>query len=110
MFRAHIRHEPLGRYVDIFVVDEVTDGRLVTFGPGDQQRLVQPGEAAEPDLEPTVRLPEHALPALLGSLAAHLGAVEHPAALRKDYDAERARVDRLIDLAARPPLIVGGTQ
>ena len=111
MFRAHIRQEPLGRHVDLYLVEEVTDGsgRVIVYGPRAHHRPVEPGDAASPgDLEPTLRLPEHALPALLGSLSAHLGAVEHPQQLRRDYDAERARVDKLIDLATRPPLVVNG--
>lgn len=50
---------------------------------------------AGPDF-PGLALPEAALPAVLAALARHLGAVEHPEQLRRDYDAERARVDLMM--------------
>ena len=52
------------------------------------------------DRIPLAIIPTEAAHAVLAELARHLGAVEHPEQLRKDYDAERARVDRLIGIVA----------
>ena len=96
MFRAHIRHEPWRRHVDIFVVDDRPDGSVIVYGPGDQARIIPAGATLPDDVEPSLRVPEDALPALLAALSSHLGAVEHPQQLRRDYDAERARVDQAL--------------
>ena len=96
MFRAHIRHEPLGRHVDIYLADEMPDGSLFVHGAGgDTVSHVEP-RAEVGHIDPTLRLPEQALPALLAAISGHLGAVEHPQQLRRDYDAERARVDQAL--------------
>jgi len=47
--------------------------------------------------EPTLRLSEEAARALLDALAAHYGGSSDVQTLRKDYLAERARVDKMID-------------
>ncbi len=47
--------------------------------------------------EPTLRIPEDMARALLDALAAHFGGSSDVQTLRKDYLAERARVDKMID-------------
>jgi hypothetical protein len=42
-------------------------------------------------------IPADAAHALLAAFSRHLGAVEHPQQLRRDYEAERKRVDKFID-------------
>lgn len=51
--------------------------------------------------EPALRLPEDLARALLDALAAHFGGVSEVQTLRKDYLAERARVDKMIDHLTR---------
>jgi hypothetical protein len=46
--------------------------------------------------QPTLRLPEDMARALLDALAAHFGGTSDVQTLRKDYVAERARVDKMI--------------
>jgi hypothetical protein len=45
---------------------------------------------------PTITIPDDVARALLDALSAHYGGTGDTRALRRDYDAERARVDRLI--------------
>lgn len=52
-------------------------------------------------VEPTLTIPEDMARALLDALAAHFGGVSEVQTLRKDYDAERARVDRLVGFLTR---------
>lgn len=51
---------------------------------------------------PALRLPEDVARALLDALAAYFGGTSEVQTLRKDYLAERARVDRLIEMVAEP--------
>lgn len=46
---------------------------------------------------PLLRIPEDVARALLDALAQHFGGTSNSRQLRQDYDAERARVDKLID-------------
>lgn len=46
-------------------------------------------------------IPDGAAHELLGELSRVLGAVEHPEQLRKDYEHERGRVDRMMDYLMR---------
>lgn len=107
-WRAHVRPDLIGRSADIFLVDASADGHVTLVQPGGILRTFMQGESTG-DAEPTLTVPEHALPALLAALSSHLGAVEHPQQLRADYVAERARVDKLIDYVARPPMIVNSS-
>ena len=51
--------------------------------------------------EPTLQLSDEAARALLDALAAHYGGSSDVQTLRKDYLAERARVDKMIDHMVR---------
>lgn len=55
------------------------------------------GDHSATVMEPSLRLPEDLARALLDALAAHFGGVSDTQTLRKDYLAERARVDRMIN-------------
>lgn len=50
---------------------------------------------------PVLRIPDGVARALLDALAQHYGGTSDTRTLRADYMAERARVDRLIELALR---------
>lgn len=68
-----------------------------------------PGKPGFP-IEPTLRLDHEEANALLRALANHYQGVDDQRALRKDYDDERGRVDKLIDvvtgIAQRPNVVV----
>lgn len=53
-------------------------------------------EGAEPDDDTWLRLPEDAARAMYEALAQYFGGAADSATLRRDYDAERARVDVFI--------------
>lgn len=53
--------------------------------------------------EPTLSLPDGFARAILDALSSHYGAAGDLRTLRRDYDAERARVDKLIEHLARRP-------
>jgi hypothetical protein len=59
--------------------------------------------ASEGATTPTLQLREDTARALLDILAQHFGGTSNTQQLRKDYDAERARVDKLIQFAISPP-------
>lgn len=61
----------------------------------------QAHEAAELSQQPSLRLPDDMARALLDALSAHYGGTTDVRTLRKDYDAERSRVDRLLDAAIK---------
>lgn len=62
--------------------------------------------AADPDFGPLVLLTDEEARAVLTALIRHFDGGEDTRSLRRDYDAERARVDKLIDLATRPPIVI----
>ncbi|MCW2915521.1 MAG: hypothetical protein JWN52_3589 [Actinomycetia bacterium] len=94
MIRAYLREDRLGLSMAISFVMEPTDGtspaRILRFGQG--------WEDLPPDMamvEPTLTLHDGEARALLDALANHYGGAEDTRALRRDYDAERRRVDDL---------------
>lgn len=95
MFSAHIEHEFIGDTLRFYVRD-VHGGFVDVYEPDGHIRTYELGANHAPVMKPALEIPRDAAPALLAALAKFLGAVEHPEQLRKDYDAERARVDRLI--------------
>lgn len=72
-------------------------------------RKLEDGDAAT-YTEPTLRLPEDIARALLDALAAHFGGTSEVQTLRKDYVAERGRVDRMIDAMTAMLLPPGGAK
>jgi hypothetical protein len=97
----------LRRNVQIFVGEEYADRDRL--GRYDHNGALEP---VAPDIiaAPTLQLPEHAARALLSALQRHFEGGEETARLRKDYDAERGRVDKLtdavIDLAKKGPVFI----
>lgn len=64
--------------------------------------VVRDDNAVDPAVEP-LGIREDMLRVLHQGLLRHFDGADDARMLRKDYDAERARVDKLIDLATRPP-------
>lgn len=95
-----VRNDPLGMGVEVAI------GRLPEGGEGPMQVVtgitsdgvtheVIPANAAAP----TLRIPDEVARPLLDALANHYGGTSDSRTLRRDYEAERARVDKLIDAA-----------
>lgn len=81
----------------IYLVERYAGGYQALGKGGDTGTIYPEAEGVDaPTPEPALILPSEASHALLAALARHLGAVEHPEQLRRDYEAERARVDRFI--------------
>lgn len=102
-FRAHVTHDFARLGIGIWLVRD--------FGEGLPRAVGQPLELVFENVdpmtphytEPTLRLPEDMARALLDALAAHFGGTGEVQTLRKDYLAERQRVDKMIDhLTSRP--------
>lgn len=88
--------------VDIVWARDLGNGRR-EISNGDMVWVVDSGEpVANPDAQP-LRLRDDMLRALHQTLLRYFDGADDARMLRKDYDAERARVDKLIDLATRRP-------
>jgi hypothetical protein len=96
--RAYVDHGIFGQRLKIYLATRVGSGDLYVIHGDGSIRKYDPAEqmTTEPTQLPTLDVPDNLGRALLGALAAHYGGVSEVRQLRKDYDAERARVDRLI--------------
>lgn len=96
--RVHVEHDPLRRGVAVHV----------SLAPGQACSFTQPDSVTvEPDVQAEATplyLADDTARALYAALAEHYGHNGHDTrALRRDYDAERARVDKMLDrLLDRP--------
>jgi hypothetical protein len=103
VIRAYVADDPMSFGVRVAVFNQPGDGdypREVLHIVGDEsgvQRFhwqpVQPNEL----VEPTMQIPGDMARALLDGLQRHFQGIEDTRALRKDYDAERARSEKLTD-------------
>jgi len=93
--RAYVETNWMNRGVSIWLGNDTPAGsEVVDFAAVSVQRNVDP--AVQPDATP-LRLSNEQARALYGALADHFGHNgTDTRALRKDYDAERARVDLFI--------------
>jgi hypothetical protein len=88
------QRDRLRRFVDIAIVEEMdTYGQSLRVLNDEVWSEVPEGR----EYKPTLTVPEAHARALLDALSAHFQGAENTRQLRKDYDAERARVDRLIE-------------
>jgi hypothetical protein len=100
MIRAYIREDLPGMYLSVSIVNH-SEGRarqiLRIENPG-SPTTVRWEELPDPPVgivEPTLQLGDSEARALLEALTSHYSGVDDTRALRRDYDAERARVDNL---------------
>lgn len=100
MIRAYIREDLPGMYLSVSIVKHY-EGRarhiLRIEDPG-SQTVARWEELPDPPagvVEPTLQLGDDEARALLEALTSHYSGVEDTRALRRDYDAERKRVDTL---------------
>jgi hypothetical protein len=94
--RARVEDDIMRDGVAVWLADGHPGHRLLAEAV--EIRWSTSGEATTAVIaEPTFRLPEGVARALLDALAAHFGGAPEVQTLRKDYIAERARVDKMID-------------
>lgn len=80
------------------VIADVTEAGVAYFLPdGDSVYFARAGEMPPDHINLHWNIPTEALGALLAGLQKHLGGVDVSSAMRKDYEREQARVDRMID-------------
>lgn len=99
MIQAHVlQGHFLGDTLQVYIVDHQDHGirRLLQMSDNDGTRWVElerdDGTRTD-DLAPTVQLPYDSGRTLLEALVRHYQGAEDTRQLRKDYDAERKRVD-----------------
>jgi hypothetical protein len=110
VIRAHIYRSVTSFGVDISIVQHFeSDGvpmpearqimRLEPVIRGDQSYLITQWEPITPgeETQPTLRLADQEAIALMTALVAQYQGVDDQRMLRRDYDAERGRVDKLVD-------------
>lgn len=99
-YRAHVSHDHARFGIALTLINR----------RGERISLGQPTDITFQDTdpgiympEPTMRIPDSLGRALLDALTAHYGGATDTRTLRKDYEAERARVDRLIGMIGPQP-------
>lgn len=98
--RARVDHDFTYDGVAIWLGRKRDDGMEVMLPVDPVMQSVPAAAAASPD-GPSLRLPEDMARALLDALSAHFAGTSDVQTLRKDYLAERARVDKMIDRLTR---------
>lgn len=118
MIEVHLREHLVSDCLDVFVVRKHDGIRAVLHMAADSPFRFEwtdlgPPGLAVPDsvLEPTFVLPFDSGRALLDALARHYSGAEDTRALRRDYDAERSRVDEQAKVIADiAKALAGGRQ
>jgi hypothetical protein len=90
---VRIVDEPWADRVGIYLIHNLDGGIRILERPGHPEGTVTIDPAVQP--LPSLRLDNSMARALMDALAQHFGRVTDSTGLRADYDAERARVDRL---------------
>jgi hypothetical protein len=102
------QRDMLRRYVDIYLGEDNGNGGITAYLPNNTRKVVT--EYDSTPIEPTLSLHEASARALLQALLRHFDGGEDTRSLRKDYDAERSRVDKLtdalIEIAKTPPVVI----
>lgn len=93
-FRVIVQPDPMTFGYRFWIISE-GQGSYALNAEGYPTHKIEPNVTLS-DIPATFAIGGEAAHALLGALARELGAVEHPEQLRKDYEHERGRVDRLI--------------
>jgi hypothetical protein len=115
MIRAYVTEDLLGMAVRISIVQQPDGGNAASIlrAHDDPARFRwEPIEDSSVEVQPTLTLQRDEARAMLDSLTRLFQGAEDTRALRKDYDAERARVDvlarALVDVTTNlttPPLM-----
>lgn len=96
--KAHVEYDPtiLGQRLAVTRGTDYETRSVLLWEPV-AVKVVTEATSSQQDDRVWLRLPEDDLRAIYEALADHFGHAGHDVrALRKDYDAERARVDKLI--------------
>jgi hypothetical protein len=102
MIRAYLREDFAGRYLAVALIRE-GDGvpqqilRIEDAGSPTTYRWEDLPDVPSPDLAPTLEIGDSEARALLEALVRYYNGAEDTRALRRDYDHERERVDRLTE-------------
>jgi len=92
--RAHIAQKYWADTVEVFIVDHAEMGRVrVLYMDETQSYRWEEHDEAVSDVKPTLQLPRDSGRALLQALVEHYNGADDTRALRRDYEAERKRVD-----------------
>ena len=100
--RAYVTSDFAFAGVAVYLVEDHGEGNHFIGLPAEIEMQRIDDDATAAVQPPTLRLPESMARALLDALAAHFGGTSDTQTLRKDYLAERARVDKMIDNLIRP--------
>jgi hypothetical protein len=84
----------LRRLIDVYVGEQGPDGYVIRQADGSQLSVRR--DEASLEVKPTIQLRENEARALLAELLRHFQGGDDTRQLRKDYEAERARVDTFI--------------
>jgi len=104
-YRTFVQHDLVARGVSVYL-GHVTDGRVTRVALPAKLEMVEVDLEATPDqVKPWLRLDDEVATKLLDALAAHYGGHSDLRTLRRDYEAERARMDKLIDRLTSPGLV-----
>jgi hypothetical protein len=110
VIRAHIHENYCGFSIDVSIVDHPPEGSLdirprILHLCGDPERpWLKTWDEIPADgsiTQPTFSLGHEEIRPVLDALAAHFHGAEDTRALRRDYDSERQRVDKLTDTLSR---------
>lgn len=109
-WRTTVRYDPASDALRVVVGRQ--NGQFVEYlksidSTGGVVRSCELNEAP-PLAEVELRITELVAKALLEALAEHFGGTGDTRTLRKDYEAERARVDRLLEKLTSPTFVIGG--
>lgn len=105
-FRAYVATDIVGRGVAIDLVRHIGEDLVDVAEPLTVAFRREVPTSADVVTSPMLRLPEEAARALLDALAAHFGGTSEVQTLRKDYIAERARVDKMLEFVMCPRMVV----
>lgn len=99
IWRAYARYNPVNMNVSIVIGRPGHDGAqyLTELGSASRFATFEHRDYADNGPPPELHISEDIAKALLEALAGHFGGTEDTRTLRKDYLAERARVDKFID-------------
>lgn len=112
MIRAQVAEDWSRFGIVVLISQHTEDGkRIATLHFNDGIASWDPPPTGATQIDPTLRLDHEEANALLAALTNHYQGVDDQRALRKDYDHERGRVDKLIDVVTavaqqRPTTVV----
>lgn len=99
-YQATVESDYFRHGVKIHMRDRRIDGAIYAVDFGDVVVSAITDATSEPSSEP-LRLDEDAARAMYEALARHFGGAPDMAVIRRDYDHEKSRVDKMLDALIR---------